>query len=38
MTVNISRIDKTQLKVTGTTTLKMTEFGIKPPHPTSRWA
>ncbi|GDY22248.1 hypothetical protein LBMAG56_35950 [Verrucomicrobiota bacterium] len=33
MTVNISRIDKTQLKVTGTTTLKMTEFGIKPPAP-----
>lgn len=33
MTVNISRIDKTQLKVTGTTNLKMTDFGIKPPAP-----
>lgn len=33
MTVNISRIDKTQLKVTGTTSLKMTDFGIKPPAP-----
>ena len=33
MTVNISRIDKTQLKVTGTTGLKMTDFGIKPPAP-----
>ena len=33
MTVNISRIDKNQLKVTGTTNLKMTDFGIKPPAP-----
>ena len=33
MTVNISRIDKTQLKVMGTTNLKMTDFGIKPPAP-----
>lgn len=33
MTVNIIRIDKNQLKVTGTTSLKMTDFGIKPPAP-----
>jgi len=33
MTVNISRIDKKQLKVVGATNVKMTDFGIKPPAP-----
>ncbi|MCX7723474.1 MAG: YceI family protein [Verrucomicrobiae bacterium] len=34
MPVTIERLDQTRLKVTGTTNLKMTEFGITPPSPT----
>jgi polyisoprenoid-binding protein YceI len=33
MAVTVERIDKTKLKVTGATALKMTDFGIKPPAP-----
>jgi polyisoprenoid-binding protein YceI len=33
MPVTIERIDKTKLKITGTTPLKMTDFGITPPAP-----
>ena len=33
MAVTVERIEKTKLKVTGTTALKMTDFGIKPPAP-----
>jgi polyisoprenoid-binding protein YceI len=33
MAVTIERIEKTKLKVTGATALKMTDFGIKPPAP-----
>jgi polyisoprenoid-binding protein YceI len=33
MPVTIERVDKTKLKVTGATPLKMTDFGIKPPAP-----
>ena len=34
MPVTLERIDKTKMKITGTTPLKMTDFGIKPPSPT----
>jgi polyisoprenoid-binding protein YceI len=34
MPVTIERIDDTKAKVTGTTGVKMTDFGIKPPAPT----
>lgn len=33
MPVTIERIDASKLKVSGSTALKMTEFGIKPPSP-----
>lgn len=33
MPVTIERVENTKLKVTGTTALKMTDFGIKPPAP-----
>jgi polyisoprenoid-binding protein YceI len=33
MPVTIERVDDTKLKVTGTTAVKMTDFGIKPPAP-----
>jgi polyisoprenoid-binding protein YceI len=33
MTVTIERVENTKLKVKGTTALKMTDFGIKPPAP-----
>ena len=33
MVLNLERVSKTQLKVTGTTAVKMTDFGIKPPAP-----
>jgi len=33
MPVTIERVEKTKLKVTGATPLKMTDFGIKPPAP-----
>jgi polyisoprenoid-binding protein YceI len=33
MPVTIERVEKTKLKVTGSTALKMTQFGIKPPSP-----
>ena len=33
MAIRIERVDKTKLKVTGNTTVKMTDFGIKPPAP-----
>ena len=33
MTVDIEVVEKGKLKVTGTTTVKMTDFGIKPPSP-----
>lgn len=33
MPVTIERVEQTKLKVTGTTALKMTQFGIKPPSP-----
>jgi polyisoprenoid-binding protein YceI len=32
--VTIEKVDATKAKVTGTTTVKMTDFGIKPPAPT----
>jgi polyisoprenoid-binding protein YceI len=32
--VTIEKVDATKAKVTGTTTIKMTDFGIKPPAPT----
>ena len=31
MPITMERIDKTKIKVTGSTTLKMTDFGIQPP-------
>jgi polyisoprenoid-binding protein YceI len=34
MPVTIEKVDATKAKVTGTTTVKMTDFGIKPPAPT----
>ncbi|HMJ63917.1 MAG TPA: YceI family protein [Candidatus Binatia bacterium] len=34
MPVTIEKVDDTKAKVTGTTGVKMTEFGIKPPAPT----
>lgn len=34
MPVTIEKIDATKAKVTGATTVKMTDFGIKPPAPT----
>jgi polyisoprenoid-binding protein YceI len=34
MPVTIEKIDATKARVTGTTTVKMTDFGIKPPAPT----
>lgn len=34
MPVTIEKLDATKAKVTGTTTVKMTDFGIKPPAPT----
>ena len=34
MPVAFEHLDKTKLKVSGTTTVKMTDFGIKPPAPT----
>jgi polyisoprenoid-binding protein YceI len=33
MPVTIERVEKTKLKVIGTATVKMTDFGIKPPSP-----
>ena len=33
MAVTIERVEKTKLKVTGSTALKMTDFGISPPAP-----
>jgi hypothetical protein len=33
MPVTIERIDKTKLKITGSTHLKMTDFGVEPPAP-----
>lgn len=33
MPVTIARLDEKKLKVTGSTALKMTDFGIKPPAP-----
>jgi len=33
MPVTIERVSSTKLKVTGTATVKMTDFGIKPPSP-----
>jgi polyisoprenoid-binding protein YceI len=34
MPVTIEKVDGTKLKITGTTGLKMTEYGVKPPAPT----
>lgn len=34
MPVTIARTGKTQIKIAGSTKLKMTDFGIKPPAPT----
>jgi len=34
MPVTIERIDKTKIKITGSTLLKMTDFGVAPPAPT----
>jgi polyisoprenoid-binding protein YceI len=33
MPVTIERIDKTKLRITGSTKLKMTDFGVEPPAP-----
>ena len=33
MAITMERIDKTKIKVNGATSLKMTDFGIKPPAP-----
>lgn len=33
MPVTIERLDKTKLKITGAISIKMTDFGIKPPSP-----
>lgn len=33
MPVTMERVDKTKLKTSGSTTIKMTSFGIKPPAP-----
>jgi len=33
MAVTMERLDKTKIKVKGSTSLKMTDFGIKPPAP-----
>jgi polyisoprenoid-binding protein YceI len=34
MVVSMERVDKTKIKVTGTTNVKMTDHGISPPAPT----
>jgi polyisoprenoid-binding protein YceI len=34
MPVTVERVDAEKIKVTGTITMKMTDFGIKPPAPT----
>ena len=33
MPVTLERLDKTKIKVTGVTKMKMTDHGIKPPSP-----